>query len=87
MSSMIVSQQQELAHQISSLVQMEGASLRDGVVIETMTVVITLMNVAAHVSSFCYLNLKTKEYCCEVTFLQLGRFHLNDDAIHCMIIS
>lgn len=45
---MIVSQQQELAHQISSLVQMEGASLRDGVVIETMTVVITLMNVAAH---------------------------------------
>ena len=52
--------------------------------IETMTVVTTLMNVTAHVSSFCsfcYLNLKN-EYCCEVTFLQLGRFHLNDDAIY-----
>ena len=47
---MIVSQQQELAHQVSSLVQVEVASLGDGIVMETMTVVITLMSVAAHVS-------------------------------------
>lgn len=37
--------------------------------------------------SFCYLNLKDNEYFCEVTFLQLGKFQLNDDVIHCVIIS